>query len=196
MTNSLEIGAKLPDPKSETIRENGGGGKEKGAAGLQKESGFFGQLVCPVLGELGAWNCSGVSFYTRKTNWLRNRAGLFVANWENNWQEDVIERDMLSDGRRTTIRFAPGETTRFWDLRVDLENGDLPQWVQTCLTQDGRCATLFQGRRGDCRNTLDGMTVEAGSQRPLAYRRTAEDARPDKGQTSWSKFIVKRARID
>ena len=61
---------------------------------------------------------------------------------------------------------------------------DSPQWVQTGLTQDGRGETLLLGRRGDCRNTLEGMTAEAELNDRWLYRRTAEDACRDRGQMS------------
>lgn len=44
------------------------------------------------------------------------------------WEEDVLGRDVLGDGARTTIRFDRAEDTCLWDLKAVYEDGETAEW--------------------------------------------------------------------
>jgi hypothetical protein len=50
------------------------------------------------------------------------------ASAKDNWEEDVLGRDILADGDRTTIRFAGDESSCLWDIKVIYSDGEDASW--------------------------------------------------------------------
>lgn len=46
----------------------------------------------------------------------------------NNWEEDVLGRDILNDGETVTINFAPNQKACMYDILVVWEDGDQASW--------------------------------------------------------------------
>jgi hypothetical protein len=44
----------------------------------------------------------------------------------NNWEEDVMGRDVLANGASVRINFSRGTSTCNWDLKVDWDDGSEP----------------------------------------------------------------------
>ena len=46
----------------------------------------------------------------------------------NSWEEDVLGRDVLNDGESFELKFAKGEKTCKWDLKVVYDDGESAVW--------------------------------------------------------------------
>ncbi|MEJ5975764.1 argininosuccinate lyase [Novosphingobium sp. PS1R-30] len=46
----------------------------------------------------------------------------------NDWEEDILGQDVLTDGARTNIDFAKSEDTCNWDMKVVYTDGDNAAW--------------------------------------------------------------------
>jgi hypothetical protein len=46
----------------------------------------------------------------------------------NDWEEDILGKDVLADGDRTNIHFDRDTSTCKWDLKVVYDDGDTAEW--------------------------------------------------------------------
>ena len=46
----------------------------------------------------------------------------------NDWQEDVLGREVLMDGDSVVITFGGGERATYWDIKATFETGDSIFW--------------------------------------------------------------------
>lgn len=54
---------------------------------------------------------------------------LYVSEANNNsWDEDVLGRDVLEDGDSFELKFAKGERTCKWDMKVVYDDGEAAVW--------------------------------------------------------------------
>jgi hypothetical protein len=65
---------------------------------------------------------------------LKNRLGVTInsvyvsPHRSSNWEEDVLDVDVLPDGRNVTIRFPSGARDDLWDLKVVDTSGRAYEW--------------------------------------------------------------------
>jgi hypothetical protein len=56
-------------------------------------------------------------------------AEVYVApSSSNDWEEDILGRDMLGDGEGVTINFAPNQKACMYDIHVVWDDGDEATW--------------------------------------------------------------------
>lgn len=59
---------------------------------------------------------------------------LYVSEANNNsWDEDVLGRDVLNDGESFELKFAKGEKTCKWDMKVVYDDGEAAVWHELNL---------------------------------------------------------------
>lgn len=92
---------------------------------------------------------------------LKNRLGVTITHvyvsphHVGGWEEDVLGKDTLSDGRETKIRFGDGQVRRadIWDLKIKTADGKEYEWTQpgfnlrkvteiTIILQGGKATAL------------------------------------------------------
>jgi len=49
--------------------------------------------------------------------------------------DDVMEDDVLPDGKSVKIQFHPKARSRYWDLRIEDKGGDSVEWEKLDLTE-------------------------------------------------------------
>lgn len=80
---------------------------------------------------------------------LLNRTGLTIdelyisANTVNDWEEDVLGRDVLADGESVTIHFDRYESSRLWDIKIVDEDGDEYEWFEIPLDEVNELQIYF-----------------------------------------------------
>lgn len=67
------------------------------------------------------------------------------------WQEDVLDLDILRDGREVTIDFRRAANTCDWDLKVVYDDGEEAVWDGLDLCQDWHFELFYNARSGDTR---------------------------------------------
>ena len=65
------------------------------------------------------------------------------------WEEDVLGRDALPDGARTTIRFDRSADACLWDLRVVYTDGETADWAGFNLCEISVIAIEYDDRTGE-----------------------------------------------
>jgi hypothetical protein len=61
---------------------------------------------------------------------LQNDSGLTIervyisSTQSRSWEEDVLGRQTVADGDRTTVRFSNAERNRFWDIKIVTNDGE------------------------------------------------------------------------
>ena len=56
----------------------------------------------------------------------------------NDWQEDIMGRDILADGDSVTVEFARSEAAAHWDIKVIYADGSSQYWTGFNLKQISR----------------------------------------------------------
>lgn len=69
-----------------------------------------------------------------KTGYPIKHLYLSEAN-NNSWEEDVLGRDVLNDGEKFELRFAKGEKTCKWDMKVAYDDGETAVWEDLNICQ-------------------------------------------------------------
>jgi hypothetical protein len=62
----------------------------------------------------------------------------------NDWQEDVLGRQVLSDGEECPISFQRSETAELWDLKVVDADGDSVVWKGLNLLEISQATLRYQ----------------------------------------------------
>lgn len=72
---------------------------------------------------------------------LNNSTGKVISevyvspNTVNDWEEDVLEEDVLGNGESVDISFSRTEKANFWDLKVIFSDGKFAIWEKLNLSQ-------------------------------------------------------------
>jgi hypothetical protein len=67
------------------------------------------------------------------------------------WEEDVLGRDVLTDGDEVDIDFRRSENTCDWHLLVVYDDGEQAVWDGLNLCQDWHYELFYNARTGDTR---------------------------------------------
>ena len=67
----------------------------------------------------------------------------------NEWEEDVLDWDVLEDGQEFELDFRRAENTCDWDLRVVYDDGEDAIWDGLDLCQDWHYELFYNARTGD-----------------------------------------------
>ncbi len=51
------------------------------------------------------------------------------------WEEDVLNDDTLPSGESVEISFSPSESAKYWDIRVEDEEGNSIEWTKLNLLE-------------------------------------------------------------
>lgn len=109
-------------------------------------------LLAAVTFVLPAW--AGDQDFT-----LVNRTGVEIhkvyasPHSSDDWEEDILGDDTLSDGESVNITFSPKERAAMWDLRVEDSDGNFITWESLDLLQISRVTLHY--KKGKVWATLD-----------------------------------------
>ncbi len=67
----------------------------------------------------------------------------------NNWQEDVLGRDVMNDGEGGTITFNRSERTCLWDLKVVYDDGESAEWDRFDLCKVSTITIHYDRKTGE-----------------------------------------------
>lgn len=70
------------------------------------------------------------------------------ASAKDNWEEDVLGRDILAEGDRTKIRFDRDEDACLWDLKVVYSDEESAEWQGINLCQVSVVALSYDRKSG------------------------------------------------
>ena len=70
---------------------------------------------------------------------------------QNDWEEDILDLDVLDDGREVEIDFRRAVNTCEWDLKVIYADGDAAVWNNLDLCEDWYFELFYNARTGDTR---------------------------------------------
>lgn len=74
---------------------------------------------------------------------------VFVSpNSSNDWEDDVLGRDVLSNGENIHITFSRGTQTCKWDLKVVYDDGESAEWSNVDLCQISSIAVSYDRSTG------------------------------------------------
>lgn len=65
------------------------------------------------------------------------------------WEEDVLGRDVLSDGENVHIRFPKRENVCRWDLKVVYDDGEEAIWNDFNLCETSRITIHYNRKSGE-----------------------------------------------
>jgi hypothetical protein len=71
------------------------------------------------------------------------------ASSKDDWEEDVLGRDILAAGERTKISFSSDEDACLWDLRVVYEDGEAAEWDGVDLCEISVVALSYNRKTGE-----------------------------------------------
>ena len=63
------------------------------------------------------------------------------------WGEDVLGVDTLASGNEVDIFFSPKERAKYWDIRVEDEDGNYIEWDRLNLLEISRVTLYFKNRK-------------------------------------------------
>ena len=63
------------------------------------------------------------------------------------WEEDVLGRDVLKNGESVEIQFARSETTCSWDLKIVDADNDSVEWAKLDLCSANQITLKYEGKR-------------------------------------------------
>jgi len=81
---------------------------------------------------------------------LKNDTGLIISelyvspNTSDDWEEDVLGRDVLNDGESLDITFSRTEKTCKWDLKIIDEDKDAVEWEQLDLCKAEHITLMYK----------------------------------------------------
>lgn len=65
------------------------------------------------------------------------------------WEEDVLGRDVLANGERTDISFARDNDSCLWDMKAVYEDGDTAEWSAFNLCKVSVISVSYNARTGE-----------------------------------------------
>ena len=84
---------------------------------------------------------------------LVNQTGLTISevyvspSASDDWEEDVLGRDVLPNGQSVNIEFARSETTCSWDLKIVDAEEDAVQWAKLDLCSANQITLKYESKR-------------------------------------------------
>lgn len=63
------------------------------------------------------------------------------------WGEDVLGVDTLSAGDEVDIFFSPKERAKYWDIRIEDEDGNYIEWDRLNLLEISKVTLYFKNRK-------------------------------------------------
>lgn len=63
------------------------------------------------------------------------------------WGEDVLGVDTLSAGDEVEIFFSPKERAKYWDIRIEDEDGNFIEWDRLNLLEISKVTLYFKNRK-------------------------------------------------
>jgi hypothetical protein len=66
---------------------------------------------------------------------------------DDDWQEDVLGEDTLSNGASVTIHFSPRERAKLWDLKVVDGKGNSIEWENLNLLEISKVTLHYKDRK-------------------------------------------------
>lgn len=63
------------------------------------------------------------------------------------WGEDVLGVDTLSAGDEVDIFFSPRERAKYWDIRIEDEDGNYIEWDRLNLLEISKVTLYFKNRK-------------------------------------------------
>lgn len=73
---------------------------------------------------------------------------LYVSpNNSNNWGEDILGADTLLANEELLITFSRKERAKYWDLRVEDEDGNYIEWGRLNLLEISRVTLYYKNRK-------------------------------------------------
>jgi hypothetical protein len=111
------------------------------------------RLLAITAAALCAWFGSGAALAQGQQDFtLVNRTGYTInevyvsPTRSNDWEEDVLDRDVLGDRQSVQIRFSKRENNCIYDLLIVFDDGETADWSRFDLCTVSRI-TLFYSRR-------------------------------------------------
>ena len=86
---------------------------------------------------------------------LTNRTGYVISEVyvspvnTNDWEEDVLGRDVLSDGEAVDITFSPRENICDYDIKVIYDDKDEAEWEDFDLCTVSKISLFYNLRNGE-----------------------------------------------
>lgn len=86
---------------------------------------------------------------------LRNRTGYVISEVyvaptkSNDWEEDVLGRDVLGNGDYVDIEFSPREDVCHYDLKVVFDDGDDAEWDYFNLCSVSKITIYYNNLTGE-----------------------------------------------
>jgi hypothetical protein len=84
---------------------------------------------------------------------LVNRTGveiyaLYVSpHSSNEWGEDVLGADTLLSGEELDVFFSPRERAKYWDIRIEDEDGNYIEWDRLNLLEISKVTLYYRNKR-------------------------------------------------
>lgn len=60
------------------------------------------------------------------------------------WGEDILGRDTLASGEILDISFSRNEKAKYWDLRIEDEDGEFIEWEKLDLLEISKVTLYYQ----------------------------------------------------
>ncbi|PWC56217.1 hypothetical protein [Azospirillum sp. TSO22-1] len=73
----------------------------------------------------------------------------------NSWEEDVLGRDVLNDGESFELKFAKGEKTCKWDMKVAYDDGETAVWQALNLCKISKVTLRWNKSTGETTAAID-----------------------------------------
>lgn len=74
---------------------------------------------------------------------------LFVSpSDKDDWQEDILGKDVLADGESLEIKFHPKEKIEKWDLKIEDSKGNSIEWTDLKLTEISKVTLHYKDGKG------------------------------------------------
>ena len=108
------------------------------------------RLAALALAAVGSAAWAGEQDFTLLNNTGYTIAELYVSpSKSDDWEEDVLGRDVLAEAERTAVRFSRREDACLWDLKVVYADDTESQWQGVNLCEVSVVALRYDRRTGE-----------------------------------------------
>ncbi len=96
---------------------------------------------------------SEVSAQGRQDFTLVNRTGveiyaLYVSpHTSNEWGDDILGADTLLSGEELDVFFSPRERAKYWDIRIEDEDGNYIEWGRLNLLEISKVTLYYRNKK-------------------------------------------------
>ena len=67
---------------------------------------------------------------------------------EDEWGDDILGQETLGDGEQAKIEFSPTAEAKYWDLRIEDEDGNAIEWKKLNLLQISKLTLFYDAETG------------------------------------------------